>query len=324
MTALGTPVQPQQARAPRRGGAWMRRIGGVAVTMALVVLGLGAGLWLGSPASAATGSIEVDMGDGSGYVTGTATKLLDMSALAPGGSVSGDMKVRDASGNDAASPVAVVLMAVGVTYGDTCALTKAECLAASTALAGKLSFDISSTAEAGSLGHGIPSTGVTLKMLTEDGVVIGDGMVDPDTLEVTVTASLDFGSTGNEVQYGSVTFNLALGLMPSEPGSDGDPGTGDTTETVGGDTGPVVVGGGGAGTPGAPEVASENQELPPDQVVNQGPGVAEDDIIVLGESKSELPNTGVPVVSMLTVGGGVLLVGLALLYAARRRSRTTG
>lgn len=310
MTALGTSIRTQGPRGAGRRGAWMRRIGGVAVTMALIVLGLGAGLWLGSPASAESGDLEVDMGDGS-FVTSTSTKLLDISALAPGGSVNGHMRVRDASGHDGTDFVdAITLMAVGVSYGDTCPLaTSAECLAASHALAEKLSFKIVVT---GTGGTGTSTTDLT--SLTDVGVDIGSGMVHGNTLDVTVTVSLDKG-VGNDVQYGSVSFAMALGLRSSEPGSGSDTTPGDT----GGGSVPAAIAG-GAG-PSLPEVASENQDLGPDNVGSPGANPADGkDILVLGENKSELPNTGVPVASLLAVGGAVLAAGLALLLAGRRRS----
>jgi LPXTG-motif cell wall-anchored protein len=311
MTPLGTSISPLQPRGASHHGAWMRRIGGAAVTMALVVLGLGAGLWLGSPASAATGDIEVDMGDGI-FVTSTPTKLLDSSALAPGGSVRGHMMVRDASDHDGSDFVdAITLMAVGVSYGDTCPLlTSADCSAASHALADKLSFGI---AASGAGGTGTSTADLT--SLTDVGVDIGSGMVHGNTLDVTVTVSLD-KAVGNDVQYGSVMFNLALGLSSTTP----EPSDGTTLHgRPDSDAGPAAVAG-GAG-PSLPEVASENQELGPDDVGSPGASsVGGKDILVLGESKSELPNTGMPAASLLAVGGAVLAAGLALVFAGRRRS----
>src|SRR5690606_22050383 len=130
----------------------------------------------------------------------------------------------------------------------------------------------------------------------------------------TVTVSLD-KRIGNDVQYGSVSFNMALGLTPSEPRSRGDTEPGDTS---GGSAPAAIVGGAG---PAAPEVASENQDLGPDNGGGPGANSADGkDILVLGENQSELPNTGVPVASLLSLGGAVLAAGLALLLAGRRRS----
>lgn len=313
MTALSAPNQPARPGASRRGATWMRRIGSLAVTMALIVLGLGAGLWLGSPASADTGDIQVHMDDDTPGVFSTSTpkKLLDMSALAPGGSVSGHMLVLDASNSDGTSKVdSITLMAMGVTYGDTCPLPAADCLAASHKLAEKLSFEIV-TSGPGNTG----TSTTTLAALETDGVVIGSGMGNSNTLDVTVTASLD-KTVGNDVQYGSVTFNLGLALVSASVttgGGDNNP----TDNTVGGIAGGDVSG--NQGNAGTPEVAGEHQELPPDNVIAQGSGTAGGkDILVLGENQSALPNTGVPVASLLALGGGVLLVGLGLLWAARR------
>src|SRR5690606_9363661 len=179
------------------------------------------------------------------FVTSTSTKLLDISALAPGGSVSGHMRVRDASGHDGTDFVdAITLMAVSVDYGERCPLpTSAECLAASHSLAEKLSFKIVVT---GTGGTGTSTTDLT--SLTDVGVAIGNGMIHGNTLDVTVTVSLD-KSVGNDVQYGSVSFAMALDLTPSEPQSGGDTEPGDSSDG----SAPAAIAG-GAG-PAAPEVA---------------------------------------------------------------------
>jgi LPXTG-motif cell wall-anchored protein len=320
MTAPQAVGQQLRSRG-RRPGAWLRRIGGAAVTMALIVLGLGAGLWLGSPASAAPGSIQVDMGDGN-FVSSTSSTLLDIAALAPGGSVTGTMKVRDTSGNDGAHRRdAIKLRALGVALGDSCPLpSKQSCREASRALGDQISFTISST---GAGGTGASTT--TLKTLDSRGVVLGLGMVDQDTLTVTVTASLDFEAVGDDVQYGSVAFDLALELTSSGNGSgngaDGGPEdlTGRGGAAGGAGSSGDAIGPGDAVAPGAPQVAGENRELPPGEATDRGSDAGKN-ILVLGENRSELPNTGVPVAPMLAVGGGVLLVGLGLLYAARRRA----
>lgn len=310
MTAPSTPVASPQQRGAR-GEAWLRRTGGIAVTVAMIVLGLGAGLWLGSPASAATGSIQVDMGDGH-FVSSTSRELLNVSALAPGGSVTGTMTVRDTSGNDGSHRGdTITLRALHVTYGDSCPLLRAECRAASRALGAQISFTVAADGP-----RGTGTSPSTLKSLGSRGAVIGTDMVDQDTLTVTVTATLDFDAVGNEVQYGSVAFDLALELTGSagEPGNNGAAGVGDAS------AGPI-----GSGTvapavrPGAPEVAGEERQLAPDNAANRS-GDADDDILVLGESTSSLPDTGVPVAPMFAIGGGALIAGLGLLWAARRRT----
>jgi LPXTG-motif cell wall-anchored protein len=284
----------------------MRRIGGLAVTMALIVLGLGAGLWLGTPASAATPPIQVDMHDGSGYVTSTSTSLLDVSALAPGGSASGTMDVKDDSGNAAGSGSTdtITLTMVDVTTAD------GKVAGAGDALRDALRFTVSVTG-AGT----IPSHGVLTLADLVSGVTLASGLVNGDVLHVSATASLPAG-VGNEVQYGKVGFNLALDLTSTSAdgggsGTDGSPGG-----VANGSIGNAVGAAGGQGTPGTPEVAGEHQELPARNSDSSTGG----NVLVLGENKSELPNTGVPVVSMLVVGGGVLIAGLAPLYAARRRT----
>lgn len=319
MTAPESPAQSLQPRDSRRRAAWLRRIGGVAVTMALIVLGLGAGLWLGSPASAAPGSLQVDMGDGH-FVSRTSAKLLDISALAPGGSVTGTMKVRDTSGNDGSHHGDTIkLKAQQVTYSDSCPLpSKQQCRTASRALGNRIAFTVSS---GGTGGTGTSTT--TLKALDSRGAVLGTGMVDQGMLTVTVTASLDFDAVGNDVQYGSVRFDLALELTGSGNGTAGGTGDDDGPSGRGGASGGAgspgdTVDSDGAGAHGVPQVAGEQRELPPGNATDRD-GNAGTNFLVLGENRSELPNTGVPIASMLAIGGGVLLGGLGMLWAARRR-----
>jgi hypothetical protein len=264
-------------------------------------------MWLGSPASAAPGSIQVDMGDGQ-FVSSTSAKLMNISALAPGGSVTGTMKVRDTSGNDGAHHRdAIKLKALHVTYGDSCPLLRAECRAASRALGEQISFTVSSFG-AGGTGTSI----TTLRALGSGGAVLGTGMADQDTLTVAVTAALDFDAVGNDVQYGSVAFDLALELTGAGNGS----GSGAATSGDNASTGQGSAR--NADTSGVPHVAGEQQELSPGSATDNGVDAGSGDILVLGESRSSLSNTGVPVASLLALGGGVLVAGLGLLWAARR------
>jgi LPXTG-motif cell wall-anchored protein len=253
-------------------------------------------------------------------VSSTSTKLLDISELAPGGSVTGTMKVRDTSGNDGSHHGDTIkLRSMHVTYDDSCPLaSKQSCRTASRALGDRISFTVSSS---GAGGTGASTT--TLNKLGGPGVVIGRDMVDQDTLTVTVIASLDFEAVGNEVQYGSVAFDLALELtgLGNGSGNGADGGPEDLTGRGGaaggsGSSGDAIAPG-DADAPGAPQVAGENRELPSGNATDRD-GDAGTNILVLGENRSELPSTGVPVAPMLAIGGGVLMAGLGLLWAARR------
>jgi len=310
MTALEAHNRPVESGRPRRSTRWMRRFGGIAVTMALIALGLGAGLWLGSPAGAATPPMRVDMGDGAGFVASTDVALLDVSALAPGGSASGTMKVLDDSDHHPGSTMTdtVTLLMTDVTTTDG-ASGRPSNPGAGAALMNALRFTVTVTGTAGS----IPVRGTLTAADLQAGLILASGLLHGDILSVSATASLPT-SVGNEVQYGRFGFDLALELTSVTPGGT-DPGG------RGGASAGSAGRGGAVGNPvgeGAPDVAAEHQELP---TGNSGTRSPDDrSILVLGENKTSLPHTGVPVVSLIGVGGVVLVVGLGLLWASRRRN----
>ncbi len=306
MTALGAHVRSVKPSRPPRSTR-MRRLGGIAVTMALIVLGLGAGLWLGSPAGAATPPIRVDMGDGAGFVASTSATLLDVSALAPGGIASGSMNVLDNSDHDPGSAttdtITLLMTDVATAGGPTNP-------GAGVALKNALRFTVTVTGPAGSM----PVHGALTTADLQTGIVLASGLARGDILAVAATASLP-SSVGNEVQYGRFGFDLALDLTSAAPG-----GASDSVGSNGASAGSVDDAGavGKQVNEGTPEVAAEHQELPPGEVENGSPD--DHNVLVLGENKSSLPNTGVPVVSLIAVGGVVLLIGIGLLRASRHRN----
>lgn len=295
-------------RAPRgAGGGVLRQLGAGMTTLALIALGLGAGLWFGSPAAAATPPIQVDMHDGGGFVTSTGTPLLDVAALAPGGSVAGSMDVLDdsdyAAGSGYSDTISLTLVSLVTTDGGPAG--GPVNIGSGAALAGALQFTVTV------IGPGtIPAHGTLSVAQLQAGITLASGLINGNTLAVSATAALP-SSLGNEAQYGQVSFRLAVELSS-------DPVNG------GGGPGPGVP-----GTPGGTGDTGDNggqDNVTPPQIDVEGTGNEETaggdqtgtDIIVLGENKDDLGYTGLPLALLLTVGGGVLVAGVALMFAGRR------
>lgn len=307
MTTDPSPAStpPRRARRPRRV---LRGLGSVLCVLALTMLGLGAGLWLGSPASAATPPLEVDMYDGLGFVSSTATPLLTVGGLAPGGSVAGEMQVKDVSGNTAASGSvdAISLRIINTTATDGGPAGKPPVVGSGSALQAALTFEVQVFA--------VPS-GTLLRQSTESvaslgaaaGVPLAAGLLDGQIVKVRVTAALPDGLPGvdNPFQYGKFAFDLELALTSAATPTGGGGGAG------GGDNAVVLT------TPSSIEVLDTASTAPDDENVAVRPGG--DNVIVLGENQEALPNTGVPVASMLIIGGGVLAIGIVVLLLTRRK-----
>ncbi|MBN9609453.1 MAG: hypothetical protein BGO26_07275 [Actinobacteria bacterium 69-20] len=321
MTTTQTVHTPPLGRSrPRRGRA-MRRTGGLLSTLALVTLGLAGGLWLGSPASAAAPPIQVKMAGDTDFSTVASTPLLNMTDLVPGGSVSGTMQVRDASGNGGDSGLAdtISLQMVNVTIADgpVGGPTRAG---SGQALAKALGLTVHVAANGTSAG-----AAETVASL-ESSVTLASGLHDGDVLEVTMTATLPNRDPvlDNAFQYGRITFDLQLELTSAAV----NPGGG----TGGAGTGGGADGGAGPGIQQPGNVAenagggSHIQVLGTESVVAGPAGGAagapgKAGILVLGEHGGSLSYTGAPIIAMLAAGGAALLLGLVLLLAARRRGK---
>ncbi len=321
-TALTPPLGRPR---PRRGRA-LRRAGGLLSTLALVALGLAGGMWLGSPASAATEPIQVKMAGDQDFSTVASTPLLNMSDLVPGGSVSGTMQVRDASGNHGGSGFtdAISLQMVNVTIADG-ASGEPTRAGSGQALANALGLTVHVAA-----GGDTAEAAETVVSL-ESGVTLASGLHDGDVLGVTVTATLPSRNPvlDNAFQYGRITFDLQLELTSAAV----NPGGGTGGEGNGGGQGGGVGGGAGPGVQQPGNAAgnvgggSQIQVLGTESVV-AGParGAAgapgKGGILVLGEHRGALSYTGAPIIAMLAAGGVVLVLGLVLLAAGRRRAFT--
>lgn len=320
MTTTQTVLTPPPGRSrPRRGRA-LRRAGGLLSTLGLVVLGLAGGLWLGSPASAAAPPIQVKMAGDTDFSTVASTPLLNMTDLVPGGSVSGSMQVRDASGNDGDSGLAdtISLQMVNVTIADgpVGGPTRAG---SGQALVKALGLTVHVAASGTSAG----ATETVASL--ESGVTLASGLHDDDVLKVTVLATLPNRDPllDNAFQYGRIAFDLQLELTSAavNPGGTGGAGTGGG---AGGGAGPgIQEPGNAAGNVGG---GSHIQVLGTESVVAGPAGGAagapgKGSILVLGEHGGSLSYTGAPIIAMLAAGGAALLLGLVLLLAARRRGK---
>lgn len=322
-----TPARPRRRL--------LRRIGSALTVLSLPLFGFAAGLILTTPASAAANNnILIDMG--SGFAQTTSDPLLNVSRLAPGGTVTGTMQLQDVSGHTGSSGVTdtIHLMLINPVFETDCTSTgksAAECEAASRALADAIEFTFTVTG-AGTPGAAGPFGYANLQGA---GIPLASGLVHNDIIEVTAAASLDFGNVGNEVADGGFGFNLALGLTSTEPPNTGGPGT-DPGADPNDPTDPNDPGGttpDGADPddidPG-PEVEGTSEALPGtgSNNVNAGNGGSaagspdSDNITVLGQQDS-LASTGVPVILLVSIGGATLLVGAALLIATRRRTAGT-
>jgi hypothetical protein len=258
------------------------RIGGAAIVVALAALAFAATLALtGQARAAGSDTIQIKMPGQASFTSGSTRPLLDTDGLGPGGSVTGSMLVRDNSGESLGSD-SVYLTMINVRPSDGCTAGGSGCAGSGWALSDALRFQVDVSD---------PETGVAIRHSAETvaslqrGVLLGSRLSDGDVVEVRLTASLPFRSTGNAVQYGGLGFNLRLDLI-SVAGESGSTGNN---------------GGSGDGHPGTP-----------------APG---DGGLVIGGDQSDLATTGTPVRPIVGTAAVLLVLGLLLMIGARTTRR---
>jgi len=271
----------------------LRRSGSAAVVLGLVGLGLAAGLAFGVPAHA-TGSttIQVKMAGQTAFSNTAPTPLLDVSDLAPGGSVSGAMQVRDASDTDAGSGVedTLILTMVNVQAGDECPGGGATCDGSGESLADALQFTVYVTD---------PSTGATILQSPEslaslqDGVTLASNLAGGSVIAVQLTAALP-REVGNGLQYGALGFDLQLGLITV---------AGESSSTASGTSTSAGSDPGSSGSTSGPETGTPS------------------DVLVIGKDGDSLSYTGVPVAVLAAIAAALLAAGFVLLVLGRWRRR---
>jgi hypothetical protein len=257
------------------------RIGGAAIVVALAALAFAATLALtGQARAAGSDTIQIKMPGQASFTSGLIRPLLDTDGLGPGGSVTGSMLVRDNSGESLGSD-SVYLTMINVRPSDGCTAGGSGCAGSGSALSDALRFQVDVSD---------PETGVAIRHSAETvaslqrGVLLGSRLSDGDVVEVRLTASLPFRSTGNAVQYGGLGFNLRLDLI-----------------SVAGESGSIGADGGGDGHPGAPALG--------------------DGGLVIGGDQSDLATTGTPVRPIVGTAAVLLVLGLLLMIGARTTRR---
>ncbi len=190
------------------------RIVRLLVVLALLVTGVVAGLIadvvLSTSARAAGSPIQIAVHPGNSprFTGGATTPLLDtraLSALAPGGSVSGVMAVRNDSGDTGTLSLAVVNLT------DCPGAASDGCAAAGAALADALRFDVAvSTSPFAAGGASTQSTGRSTAGL-QTGLTLATNLPAGAVRWVRVTAALPPG-VGDAAQFGAIGFDLQLGL----------------------------------------------------------------------------------------------------------------
>jgi hypothetical protein len=237
----------------------------------------------GRARAAGSDTIQIKMPGQASFASGSTRPLLDTAELGPGGSISGTMQVRDNSGETLGTD-SVYLTLIDVRLSDGCPTVGSGCTGSGSALSDALRFvlEVSDPATGATIRH----SAETVASLTR-GALLGTKLSDGDVIEVRLTASLPFGSTGNEVQYGGLGFNLRLDLI-----------------SVAGESGSVGNnGGGGDGNAGV-----------------QPPG---DGGLVIGAGQDGLASTGAPVHVLIGVAGVLLGLGIVLVLVARNARRGT-
>lgn len=190
----------------------LRRVGGLALATALATLGVAAGVALSSPAGAqGANDIQIRMpGQGvNKFTSGATPPLLDVHDLAPGGSVTGSMQVKDnrvGGGSDATDAISLAMS--DVTTSSTCPAGAGDCTNPGVALMNELQLSLKVTDDHGGLlarwSGGVSGLQKQVQLLS--------GLSHGDTFWVQMTAALPFGSTGDEVAYGGLGFTLQLDL----------------------------------------------------------------------------------------------------------------
>jgi hypothetical protein len=274
----------------------LRRSGSVAIVAGLVGLGLAAGLAFGAPAHA-TGStfIEVKMPGQAAYASTAPTPLLNVANLTPGGSVSGTMQVRDASETQQGSGTedSLVLAMINVQTGHACSDSGQACAGSDESLSDALRF---------TLQVNDPTSGATLLRSPEtvgslqDGVMLASNLSGGSEISVQLTASLP-PDVGNDVEYGTLGFDLQLGLITVAGESSS---TGSSTSASSAGRSP----GSGGSTSGP------------------GTGTTPTDTLVIGKGGGSLSYTGLPLGVMASIAAGLLGAGLVLVLAGRLRRRS--
>lgn len=295
-----------------------RRVGGGAVTLAVLILGVAGGLLLAAPAGAAgAGDIEVRMAGDTAFSTVASAPLLTIADLAPGGTVTGTMQIRDAGDTDGRRGITdtLSLQMINVSTSDECGAA-ALCAGSGGALADALTFDVDVTAAPPRPVH--RHAAATLAAL-RNGVPLATKRRGGDVVTLSLSASLP-PETGNAVAYGRLSFDLQLVLTPVAPGSDGGSPSGSGNGPVPGNPNGANGSAAGPGDGGAAAV----QVLGTSRVVAPSPGSAaagKGSVLVLGRHGGPLSYTGFPFYVILAAGAAVLLAGIALLYATRPRRR---
>ncbi|TAM86649.1 MAG: hypothetical protein EPN43_10335 [Jatrophihabitans sp.] len=181
----------------------------IALTAVLLCAAPAAGLASGGSARAAAAPIEVAVNPGRGaphFGAASTMPLLDtrsLSALAPGGSVSGVMAVRNASG-DTGSLALQLTGLVACPAGTSCA--------ADAALAAALRFTVEVADVPFGAGVTSPAPGDQTITALRTGVPLAAALPDRGVRWVRLTASLPSVATGDPVQDGAIGFGLQLVL----------------------------------------------------------------------------------------------------------------
>lgn len=204
------------------------RIRAVALVVAVAASGLCLATVLGTPAQAQqSGPIQIAMPDkGVGFTSGATPPLLDIADLMPGGSVTGVMEIRNASG----TPGVFSLHMINIATEDTCvAASGRSCAGSGSALEAALRFRMDVSTGRFGVGNAPVAhwSGSVSDLASNDGVPVAAGVADGDTRWVRLTASLAF-PTGNAIQYGALGFDLQLGLAGA---------AGESTHVIGSDPG---------------------------------------------------------------------------------------
>lgn len=299
----------------------LRRLGGGAVTLAVLTLGIAGGLLLGSPASAAgSGDIEVKLPTDADFSNFTAAPLLDISDLAPGGAVAGTVQIRDASDVSGANGITdrLSLQMINVTASDDCDVA-AACTGSGAALARALSFAVHVTSDPS--GADLHQSTETVSSLST-GIPLAVGLTNGRAVTLTLSASLPAG-TGSTVAYGRLKFDLALSLAPV--GGNAAAGSGSGGNSGNGLPGAAADGDASGSTPDVVEVLGTSRVAAAKPGGAGRPGNPDEpgqgSVLVLGQHGGSLSYTGLPLYVMLATGAAVLLAGIALLIAARPRKR---
>ena len=286
----------------------LRRLGATASTVALAGFGLAAGLALSGPAGAqGADDIQISMSGTNGFTDGPTPPLLDVADLAPGGSVTGVMWVRNNSGHS--GDLSLTLTATGT--GSRCTAGSGPCEALAQQLA--LSLTVS--------GQHCPAASVwngSVAGLRD--VPLATGLGARHACRVVMTAALP-QSVDNAVQYGGMAFDLQLALAPVNNGGNSNGGGGNAGGGGGNNGGTGNNGGGhhgGGGGHGTGHGGHGGQGIGGVITHHVGPGGHSGGRGVLGITTHRLASTGTPVLALGLCAVMLFAGGLVMLVLARR------